>query len=80
MSMQVVLPDIETRATFLVQSERPMNDDQFFEFCMVNPDLRIERTAQGEIVIIPPEGFEAGYRNNNVSRQLIGALGHQIWS
>ena len=58
MSMQVVLP------------ERPLDDDQFFEFCSVNPELRIERTAQGEIVIMPPAGFETGYRNNDVSRQL----------
>ena len=70
MSMQVVLPDIETRATFLVQSERLMDDDQFFEFCGMNPELRIERTAQGEIVIMPPAGFETGYRNNDLSRQL----------
>ena len=70
MSMRVVLPDIETRATFLVQSERPMNDDQFFEFCSINPQLRIERTAQGEIIIMPPAGFETGYRNSDLSGQL----------
>ena len=68
--MQVVLPDIETRATFLIRSERPMDDDQFFDFCMKNPELRIERSAQGEIIIMPPTGFETGYRNNDLSRQL----------
>ena len=26
-----------------------MTDDQFFEFCQINRDLRIERTAEGEI-------------------------------
>ncbi len=68
--MQVVLPDVETRATFLIGSERPMDDAQFFEFCMKNPELRIERSAQGEIIIKPPTGFETGYRNNDLSRQL----------
>ena len=47
-----------------------MDDDQFFEFCILNAELRIERTAQGEIVIMPPAGFETGYRNNDISRQL----------
>lgn len=68
--MQVVLPDIETRATLRIQSDRPMDDDEFFEFCASNPELRIEREAGGEIVIMPPAGFETGYRNNDLSRQL----------
>jgi len=29
----------------------PMTDDQLFEFCQVNRDLRIERTAEGDILI-----------------------------
>lgn len=45
-------------------------DDEFFEFCRQNDDLRIEQTAQGEWVIMPPTGFETGSRNNEVSRQL----------
>src|SRR5207237_7131858 len=69
-SMQVVLPDIETRATFQIQAERPMDDSEFFEFCGKNPELRIERDASGEIIIMPPAGFETGYRNNEVCRQL----------
>ena len=47
-----------------------MTDEEFFEFCERNPDLRIEREANGEIIIMPPAGFETGYRNNDVSRQL----------
>jgi Uma2 family endonuclease len=68
--MQLVLPDIETRATFKIQAERPMDDDEYFEFCSQNAELRIERDANGEIVIMPPAGFETGYRNNELSRQL----------
>ena len=45
-------------------------DDEFFEFCRQNNDLRIEQTAQGEWIIMPPTGFETGSRNNEVSRQL----------
>lgn len=71
MAMQVVLPDRETRASFEVCGEdRPLNDDEFFDFCMKNADLRIERLANGEIVIMPPAGLESGYRNNEISAQL----------
>jgi Uma2 family endonuclease len=68
--MQVELPDVETRATFEIGFERPMNDAEYFEFCDRNRKLRIERYANGEIIIMPPTGFETGYRNNEVSRQL----------
>ena len=33
-----------------------MSEDEFFRFCRQNPELRIERTAGGEIVIMPPAG------------------------
>jgi len=33
-----------------------MDDDQFFQFCQANRDLRIERTAQGDLIIMPPAG------------------------
>jgi hypothetical protein len=78
--MQVVLPDVETRASFEVcgdetNGERPLSDEEFFDFCMKNPDLRIERDAGGEITIMPPAGFETGYRNNKLGlyRQCGGA-------
>jgi Uma2 family endonuclease len=47
-----------------------MTDDQFFEFCQVNPDWRIERTAHGELVIMPPTGAETDERNFNLIVQL----------
>ena len=69
-TMQVVLPDLETRATFEIQTDRPMSDDEFYEFCTRSPDLQIERAATGEIILMPPAGFETGYRNNELGRQL----------
>ena len=50
--------------------ELRMNDDQYFEFCMANPDLWFERTAQGQIVILPPVGAESAYRSAEVAAQL----------
>ncbi|MBU7586583.1 MAG: Uma2 family endonuclease [Nostoc sp. TH1S01] len=40
-----------------------LTDEQFFEICQNNRDIRFERTAQGEIIIMPPTGWENGNRN-----------------
>jgi Uma2 family endonuclease len=31
-----------------------LTEDQFYEFCQLNSDFRIERNAAGELVIMPP--------------------------
>jgi Uma2 family endonuclease len=51
-----------------------MTDEQFFEFCQVNHDLRIERNQFQEISIMPPTGSETGNRNFNLAGQLY------VWS
>ncbi|MCU1274497.1 MAG: hypothetical protein JWO48_1928 [Bryobacterales bacterium] len=68
--MQVVLNKIETQEPIRIQPDRRMSDQEFFELCAVNPDLRIERTAAGEIVIMPPTGGETSYRNSELTAQL----------
>ncbi len=40
-----------------------MSDQEFFEFCQRNRDWRIERTAEGELIIMPPTGGVTGKRN-----------------
>lgn len=47
-----------------------MTDDQFFDFCQLNRSYRIERNPQGEIIVMPPTGSEAGNRNLRLSQQL----------
>lgn len=47
-----------------------MTDEQFFEFCQVNRDLRIERDRFGHISIMPPTGSETGNREFNIAVQL----------
>jgi Uma2 family endonuclease len=42
----------------------------YVKFCEVNPDLRVELSAEGEIVFMPPAGGESDYRSNRVSAQL----------
>ena len=47
-----------------------MTDDQFFEFCQLNRDVRIERTPKGELIIMSPAGSETGNRNFDLIVQL----------
>ncbi|NJN20444.1 MAG: Uma2 family endonuclease [Leptolyngbya sp. RL_3_1] len=47
-----------------------MSDVQFYEFCLTNPDLRIERNANGEIVVMPPAFADTGNRNGRIFGQL----------
>jgi|ERR1039457_6117562 Uma2 family endonuclease len=68
--MQIELPDIGTRARIDVQGDRPMDDDEFFEFCAKNQEVRIERDANGKIIIMPPSGYETDFRNVEIVRQL----------
>jgi Uma2 family endonuclease len=55
-------------------SSMPMTDDQFFELCQENRDLRIERNQFGDISIMSPAGSETGNRNFNLAGQLY------VWS
>jgi Uma2 family endonuclease len=68
--MHVVLPEQALPAKLILNPELRMNDDEYFDFCMANRDVRFERTAQGEIIIVPPAGPESDYRNTHVSIQL----------
>ena len=45
-------------------------DDQFYEFCRLNRELRIERSAEGEVTIMPPAGWESARRNAEITAQL----------
>jgi Uma2 family endonuclease len=43
--------------------KRRVTDDEFFEFCALNKELRIEMTKEGEMIIMMPTGGESGHRN-----------------
>jgi Uma2 family endonuclease len=50
-----------------LRPHKPFSDDALFELCRINPGLRIERTREGEIVIMSPTGGETGRRNFTIS-------------
>lgn len=43
---------------------------EFYEFCQANHDLRIERSASGEVIIMPPAFSDTGNRNLKIAQQL----------
>jgi Uma2 family endonuclease len=47
-----------------------LTDEQFFQLCQVNENLRFERTATGELIIMSPAGGETGNRNAGLTAQL----------
>ena len=47
-----------------------LTDDRFYEFCRLNRELRIERTAQGGLVIMSPAGGDTSDKNAEITMQL----------
>lgn len=46
------------------------SEEDFFAFCQANRELRIERSAEGEIIVMSPAGGYPSFQNNYVSSQL----------
>jgi Uma2 family endonuclease len=48
----------------------PRSDEELFEFCALNPELRIERTANGDLIVMTPAGWASGHRSAEIVRAL----------
>ena len=58
----------------VLQLNIELTDEQFFQLCQDNRDYRFERTANGDVIIMPPTGSETGRRNVKITTQL------ELWS
>ena len=47
-------------------STATLTPDQFYDLCRANPDWKLERTANGDLVVMAPTGGETGFRNANL--------------
>jgi Uma2 family endonuclease len=47
-----------------------LTDEQFAQLCQANPDIKLERTEAGELIVMPPTGGETGDRNSEINFQL----------
>ncbi len=80
--MQTVLGDVfypktlpkrtkSLRLHFEFESEpNKMTSEEFWEFCQENPKLNAELTKEGDVVIMPPTGWETSDRNSELNLQL----------
>ncbi|MBD2135871.1 MULTISPECIES: Uma2 family endonuclease [unclassified Sphaerospermopsis] len=48
-----------------------LTDDQFYQLCQKNSDLKFERTAKGDLIIMPPVGGESGNREAEMIADLV---------
>lgn len=47
-----------------------MTDAQFYAFCLANRELRIERSAEGEVIVMSPAFSDTGNRNFKIAQQV----------
>lgn len=66
-SLLVQSPSVPLTIHFPLTS---MTAEEFDQFCLANQDLRIERTAKGKVIIMPPAFSDTGNRNVKISQQL----------
>ena len=52
-----------TSVAVKVPPKLKVTDEQFTQLVQANPDLRMERTAQGELIVMAPTGSESGHYN-----------------
>ncbi|MBN3922917.1 Uma2 family endonuclease [Nostoc sp. NMS4] len=48
-----------------------LTDNQFYQLCRENPEIKFERNARGELLIMPPTGGETGNRNIEIAADFV---------
>ena len=60
-----------TAVTINFNSVVKLTDDQFYQLCRDNPDVKFERNTKGEIIIVPPTGGETGKHNAEINADFV---------
>ncbi|MDJ0799853.1 MAG: Uma2 family endonuclease [Calothrix sp. MO_167.B12] len=48
-----------------------LTNDQFYQLCQNNPDIKFECNSKGELIIVPPTGGETGNRNIEIGADFV---------
>jgi len=70
----LILSNLDATMNALTVNLKPaleLTDEQFFQICQANQDLKFERTTSGELIIMPPTGGETGNKNARITQQLM---------
>lgn len=62
--------DLAMVGRVVFRPEPDFSDDEFFDFCQQHELFRIERNAEGEVIIMAPVGFEGG----SIETEVVGEL------
>jgi len=68
--MQVAIPKDATSVKLSYDAGDEPSEQAYLAFCRANPNLRVERNAEGEILIVPPAGGESSNRSLKVAVRL----------
>jgi hypothetical protein len=63
--MNFALADMPLPLRF--RPETPMSDDELMRFCAANDFLRVERDANGEILVMTPAGIKTSRMNSRIT-------------
>ncbi|MBD2297677.1 MULTISPECIES: Uma2 family endonuclease [Nostocales] len=56
-----------TAITFNLNAIVKLTDEQFYQLCRENPDVKFERNNKGELTVMPPTGGETGKSNFEIA-------------
>jgi Uma2 family endonuclease len=59
-----------TAITLDLHSIVDLTDEQFYQLCQANPDIKLERNPKGELIVMPPTGWRTGNRNTKLTQRL----------
>ncbi|WP_414579538.1 Uma2 family endonuclease [Anabaena sp. CCY 9402-a] len=48
-----------------------LSEDQFYQLCRDNPDIKFERNPNGELIVMPPTGGETGKSNAKLTTRFV---------
>ena len=76
--MNVALPEIDQPVR--LRFERPMTDEELMRFCAANEMVRVERDANGELILMSPSGSGTGRTNSELNLS-VGDVGEgdELW-
>lgn len=66
---EMEIMEVEVYPTMQVNIPR-MSDEEFYAFCLANPDLRVEREKDGKITIMSPANLKSSFQEGEIFSEL----------
>jgi Uma2 family endonuclease len=60
-----------TQSVILNIKNVELSDEQFYQLCQINEDWKLEQTAKGELIIMPPVGAISGNRESEFNADVV---------